>query len=145
MQGGQRLWLIVGGIALLAVVLAGGGWWWYGHSHKAVVASKRPNLIGLLGDTAQALDNTKPDDAKLCSATLTRALDFGALPRGATLASDEAKAGEAEGHYSCQAQGIDGSYTLNIDTTCPGGQDKTCFALDSIKREDGSWNYRRKI
>ena len=145
MQGSQRLWLIVGGIALLAVVLAGGGWWWYSHSHKAVVASKRPNLIGMLGDTAQALDEAKPDEGKLCSATLARALDFGALPRGTTLASDEAKAGEVDGHYSCQAQGIDGSYTLNIDTTCPGGRDKSCFALDSIKRQDGSWTYRRKI
>jgi len=145
MQGGQRLWILIGAIAALAVLLAGGGWWWLSHSHKAALAAKRPNLIGLLGDTAQALDAAKPDDDKLCAATLARALQFGALPQGAMLTSAEAKAGQSEGRYSCEAQGIDGKYTLNIDTSCPGGQEKTCFALDSIKREDGTWMYRRKI
>jgi hypothetical protein len=145
MQGGQRLWMIIGAIAVVALILVGGGWWWLSHSHKTATAAKRPNLIGSIGDATQALDNTRPDDDKLCSASLARALDFGALPPGATLSSNEAKAAEAEGRYSCEAQGGDGKYTLSIDTSCPGGQDKTCFALDSIKREDGTFTYRRKI
>ena len=145
MQGGQRLWILIGAIAVFAVVLAGGGWWRLSHSKKQSAAAERPKLIGLLGDTARQLDTTLPAQDKLCSATLTRALDFGALPPGTTLVSAEAKAEQPEGRFSCQAKADDGQYTLSIDASCPGSQDKTCFALDSIRRQDGTFTYRRKI
>jgi len=145
MQGGQRLWILIGVIAVLALAIAGGGWWWLGHSKKAAVASKHPNLIGLLGDTAQSLDTALPEKEKLCAATLMRALAFGALPAGASLVNAEAKAEQPEGRFSCQAKADDGQYTLAIDASCPGSQEKTCFALDSIRRQDGTWTYRRKI
>lgn len=141
---GQRLWIALGGVALLALVLVGGGWWWLGHSHKHAVASKQPHLIGDLGETATALDTTLPEPGKICAASLSRALDFGAVPPGATLISNDAKAGEPDGHYACEAQAGDGKYTLAIDATCPNGTDKTCFALDSIKREDGTFVYKRR-
>jgi len=145
MQGGQRLWIIVVAIAVLAVALAGGGWWWLSHGKKTAVAGERPHLIGALGDTARQLDATLPDKDKLCSATLARALDFGALPPGASLVSAEAKAEQPEGRFSCQAKADDGQYTLSIDASCPNSQEKTCFALDSIRRQDGTFTYRRKI
>jgi hypothetical protein len=91
-----------------------------------------------------ALDTTMPAQDKLCSTTLTRALDFGVVPAGATLVSEDAQAGQPDGHYTCQAQGSDGKYTLAIDTTCAGSQDKTCYALDSVKRDDGTMTYRRR-
>ena len=145
MQGGQRLWIIIGGIAVVALALAGGGWWWLGHQKKQAVASERPHLIGMLGETTRQLDAILPEKDKLCAATLMRALDFGALPPGSTLVSAEAKAEQPEGRFSCQAKADDGQYTLSIDASCPNGQDKTCFALDSIRRQDGTFTYRRKI
>lgn len=141
---GQRLWMALAAVAVVALVLAGGGWWWLGHSHKQMAAAKQPHLVGDMGETATALDTTLPDPGKICAASLTRALDFGAVPAGATLVSGEAKSEEPEGHYSCEAQGADGKYTLAIDASCPGSEAKTCFALDSIKREDGTVVYKRR-
>ncbi len=87
-----------------------------------------------------------PSPDKLCSQTLARALDFGVLPPGASLANDSAKANDPDnGHYTCQAQGGGGTFTLLIDTSCPGSQDKTCFALDGVKGSDGTWLYKRRI
>ncbi|HVU20074.1 MAG TPA: hypothetical protein VHE09_05035, partial [Rhizomicrobium sp.] len=106
-------------------------------------APKKP-LIGVMGDNLTALDTTLPDQSKLCSTTLARALDFGVLPAGATLVSSEVQATQPEGHYTCQAQGSDGKYTLGIDTNCPASKDKTCYALESVKRDDGTMTYRRR-
>lgn len=142
---GQRLWILVGGLIVLGLLLAGGGYWWLKHSHKVTAAAAQPKLIGEIGRLVTALDNTMPDQDKLCSAGLARALDFGALPAGATLVSSDAQAAQPEGRFTCQAQGIDGKYTLNIDTACPGSQEKNCFALDSIRREDGAWLYKRRL
>jgi hypothetical protein len=141
---GQRLWIMIGAAAVVVVALVAGGWWYFGHGHKTTVAGKQPHLIGDLGETATALDNTQPDEDKICAATLSRALAFGAMPPGTTLTSDDAKSGEPEGRYSCDAQGADGKYTMVVDASCPNGTDKSCFALDSITREDGTVVYKRR-
>ncbi len=142
----QRMWIVIAGVVVLALVLAGGGYWWLRHSNKhQMAAGARPHLIGALGDTASVLDTTAPDQDKLCSASLTRALDFGAVPPGTRLANSQAQAGQAEGRFSCEAVGADGKYTLNIDTSCPNSQEKTCFSLDSIRREDGKFVYQREM
>ena len=139
---GQRLWMLIGA-AIAVVVLAAGGWWWLGHGHRsATAASKQPHLVGDLGETASVLANTLPDQDKICAETLTRALAFGALPSGATLAGGDAKANESR--YSCDAQGADGKYTMVVDASCPNGTDKTCFALDTVTREDGTVVYKRR-
>jgi hypothetical protein len=141
---GQPMWVVIAA-AVVAVLVIGGGAWWFlrGHHGTTTAAAKKP-LIGMMGDSLTALDTTMPSQDKLCSTTLTRALDFGALPAGATLVSGDATAAQPEGHYTCQAQGSDGKYTLAIDTTCPGSQDKTCYALESVKRDDGTTLYRRR-
>lgn len=141
---GTPVWVWIGVVVVLALVVAGGGWWWMHGTHKTVVAAKRPNLLGVMGDTVRALDTTLPDKDKICSASLTRALDFGILPPGASLASQEAKEGQPEGRYTCEAQGVDGKYSLIVDASCPGSQDKTCFALDSVRRDDGAVVYQRR-
>lgn len=141
---GTPVWVWIGVVVVLALVVAGGGWWWMHGTHKTVVAAKRPNLLGVMGDTVTALDTTLPDKDKICSASLTRALDFGILPPGASLASQEAKEGQPEGRYTCEAQGVDGKYSLIVDASCPGSQDKTCFALDSVRRDDGAVVYQRR-
>ncbi|HEX4860833.1 MAG TPA: hypothetical protein VFV07_06315 [Rhizomicrobium sp.] len=139
----QRSWMVIAGVVVLALVLVGGGYWWLHHSSKkTTAASQRPHLIGMLGDNATELDNAAPDQDKICEASLARGLSFGALPPGASLASSEAKAGQPEGHYTCDAQGADGKYTLNIDLTCPSSDAKTCFTLDSVRREDGTYTYQ---
>jgi hypothetical protein len=139
----QRSWLVIVGVVVLAAVLAGGGYWWLGHQKKAHLAAQqnRPHLIGMLGDDASVLDNVAPDQEKLCDASLKRAVDFGAVPPGTSLAGDEAKAEQPDGRYSCQAQGAAGKYTLNIDLSCPTSDAKTCFTLDSVRREDGTIAY----
>ncbi|HWA89398.1 MAG TPA: hypothetical protein VG889_05145 [Rhizomicrobium sp.] len=139
---GQRLWILIGAAVIVVAALGAGAWWWLGHGHKPTVASRQPQLIGDLGETAHVLDNTLPDEGKICAVTLTRALDFGAVPAGATLTSDEAKANE--GRYSCDAQGADGKYTMVVDASCANGTDKSCFTLDSITREDGTVVYKRR-
>src|SRR6185437_6401709 len=125
MPTGTPVWVWIGVAVVVLLAVAGGGWWWLHGAHKTNVAAKRPNLVGMLGDTVTALDTTLPDKDKICSASLTRALDFGVLPPGASLASQEAKEGQPEGRYTCEAQAGDGKYTLVIDTSCPGSQDKT--------------------
>ena len=142
--GGQRLWILVGGLFVLGLILAGSGYWYLKHSTKQAGAANHPKLIGLLGENLTALDTALPAQDKICEASLKRALDFGALPQGVTLAGNEAQAAQQEGRLTCQAQGLDGHYVLNIDTTCPGTQEKTCFTLDSIRREDGTWMYQRR-
>jgi hypothetical protein len=142
----QRMWIVIAGVVVLALVLAGGGYWWLRHSHKQqTVAGARPHLIGALGDTATVLDTAAPDQDKLCAASLSRALDFGAVPPGARLANSEAQAGQAEGHFVCEAIGAEGKYTLSIDTSCPNSDAKTCFSLDSIRRDDGKFVYQREM
>lgn len=143
MFAGSRLWILVGAVVVLVLLLAGGGYWRMKGEHKAAVAAKRPHLIGDLGDTVIALDTVAPALDKFCAEMLARALDFGVLPQGATLTSSEAQTGQPAGRFSCQAQGGDGKYTLIIDTACPNSQEKTCFALDSVRREDGAWAYKR--
>jgi hypothetical protein len=140
----QRSWMVIAGVVVLALVLAGGGYWWLGQHKKAAIAARQqhPHLIGMLGDDASELDNVAPDQDKLCAASLTRALAFGAVPPGTSLASSEAKPGQPDGHFTCDAQGGDGKYTLNIDLTCPNSEAKTCFTLDSIRREDGAFAYQ---
>jgi hypothetical protein len=139
----QRSWMVIAGAVVLALVLVGGGYWWLHHpSKKTVAAGSHPHLIGMLGDNATELDNAAPDQDKLCEASLARGLSFGALPPGASLASSDAKAGQPEGHYTCDAQGADGKYTLSIDLTCPNSDAKTCFTLDSVRREDGTVTYQ---
>jgi hypothetical protein len=141
---GARLWILVGAVAVLVLALAGGGYWWMSSKQKAqAAAAARPHLLGDIGSLVTALDNTAPSPDKMCAATLTRALDFGVLPPGATLTSREAKAGQPEGRFTCEAQGSDGKYTLAIDTSCPGSQEKTCYTLDSVKRDNGTWTYKR--
>ena len=135
------------GAAVVAIAIVGGGAWWFtrgGHSIMTASTAKKPPLVGVMGDRLTALDTTAPEQGKLCSVTLTRALDFGVVPAGATLSSQDAQAGQPDGHFTCEAQGSDGKYTLAIDTTCPGSQDKTCYALDSVKRDDGTQVYRRR-
>ena len=141
---GTPVWIWGAAVAVLVVALAGGGYWWLGMSHKTSVAAKRPNLIGDLGGTVTALDTVAPDQDKICPITLTRALDFGVVPPGATLVSNDAQAGQPEGRYTCQVQGSDGKYTMTIDLTCPGSQDKTCYALDTVQRDDGTTLYKRQ-
>jgi hypothetical protein len=143
----QRLLIVIGGLVVVALLLAGGGYWWLhrGHKQQMAAAAARPHLIGMLGATATELDATAPDQDKLCAASLTRALDFGALPPGANLVSNDAQAAQTEGHFTCQAQAGDGKYTIAVDTTCPGSDAKTCFALDSIRREDGTITYQREM
>jgi len=142
----QRMWIVIAGVVVVALVLAGGGYWWLGHSHKhQVAAGARPHLIGALGDTATALDTAAPEQDKICSASLTRALDFGAVPPGTRLANSEAQAGQPEGRFTCEAIGAEGKYTLSIDTSCPNSEAKTCFSLDSIRREDGIFVYQREM
>jgi hypothetical protein len=134
--------------AIMAVLAIGGGGYWYMHSHHGVTTAsnaKKPPLVGMLGDNLTALDTTLPAQDKICSTTLARALDFGVVPAGARLVSQDAQAGQPDGHYTCQAQGSDGKYTLAIDATCPGSQDKTCYALETVKREDGTTVYQRRF
>ena len=140
----QRSWLVIAGVAVLVLVLAGGGYWWLGHQKKTALAAqqKHPHLIGVFGDNASVLDNIAPDQEKLCDASLKRAVDFGAVPPGTSLAGSEAKVEQPEGRYSCQAQGAAGKYTLNIDLSCPASDAKTCFTLDSVRREDGTVAYQ---
>jgi hypothetical protein len=140
----QRSWLVIAGVAVLVAVLAGGGYWWLGHHKRAVLAAqqKHPHLIGVLGDNASELDNIAPDQDRICDASLKRAVDFGAVPPGTSLAGSEAKAEQPEGRYSCQAQGAAGKYTLGIDLSCPASEAKTCFTLDSVRREDGTIAYQ---
>jgi hypothetical protein len=133
--------------AVVVVLAIGGGAYWYMHGHHGMTTAanvKKPPLVGMLGDNLTALDTTLPAQDKICSTTLTRALNFGVVPAGATLVSQDAQAGQPEGHFTCQAQGSDGKYTLAIDATCPGSQDKTCYALDTVKREDGVTVYQRR-
>ena len=144
MPMGMPIWVWIGVAVVLALLVAGGGWWWLHGAHKTSVAAKRPNLIGTIGDTVSALDTALPDQDKICSATLARALDFGVLPAGASLVSPDAQAAQPEGRFTCQAQAGDGKYTLGIDTSCPNSQDKTCFALDSVKRDNGAVLYQRR-
>jgi hypothetical protein len=142
----QRMWIVIAGVVVLALVLAGGGYWWLRHSHKQqAAAGARPHLIGALGDTVTALETAAPDPDKLCAASLSRALDFGAVPPGTRLANSEAQAGQPEGRFTCDAVGAEGKYTLSIDTTCPNSEAKTCFSLDSIRREDGTFVYQREM
>jgi hypothetical protein len=145
-KAAQPQWVWIAAAIVLVLVIGGGAWWFLRGGHGMMTAStaKKPTLIGMMGDGMTALDTTMPAQDKLCSTTLTRALDFGVVPAGATLAGDDAQAGQPDGHYTCQAQGSDGKYTLAIDTTCPGSQDKTCYALDSVKRDDGTTTYRRR-
>ena len=79
---GTPVWVWIGVVVVLALAVAGGGWWWMHGAHKTSVAAKRPNLVGMMGDTVTALDTTLPDKDKMCPATLARALDFGVLPPG---------------------------------------------------------------
>jgi hypothetical protein len=133
--------------AVVVVLAIGGGAYWYMHGHHGMMTAstaKKPPLVGMLGDNLTALDTVLPAQDKICSATLTRALDFGVLPAGATLVSQDAQASQPEGHYTCQVQGSDGKYTLAIDATCAGSQDKTCYALDTVKRADGVTIYQRR-
>ena len=132
--------------AIVAVLMIGGGAYWFtrGHHGTTTATAKKPALVGMLGDNLTALDTVAPAQDKLCATTLARALDFGVVPPGATLVSQDASAGQPDGHFTCQAQGSDGKYTLAIDTTCPGSQDKTCFALDTVKRDDGIMLYKRR-
>jgi hypothetical protein len=141
---GTPVWVWIGVVVVLALVVAGGGWWWMHGAHKTSVAAKRPNLLGMMGDTVTALDTAMPDRDKMCSATLARALDFGVLPPGATLVSQDAQEAQPEGRYTCQAQGAEGKYTLGIDTSCPNSQEKTCFALDSVTGDNGAVLYQRR-
>jgi hypothetical protein len=140
---GTPVWVWIGVAVVIVLLAAGGGWWWMHGAHKTNLAAKRPNLSGTLGDTVTELDTTLPDKDKICSVSLTRALDFGVLPPGASLASQDAKEGQPEGRYTCDAQAADGKYTLGIDASCPNSQDKTCFALDSVKRDNGAVVYQR--
>jgi hypothetical protein len=142
----QPQWVWIAAVVVAVLVIGGGAWWFTRGHHGAMTAStgKKPSLVGMMGDGVSALDTTLPSQDKICSTTLTRALDFGVLPAGATLVGDEAQTSQPEGHYTCQAQGSDGKYTLAIDATCPGSQDKTCYALDSVKRDDGTMVYRRR-
>lgn len=142
----QPVWVWIAA-AVVAVLIIGGGAYWFtrgGHGVMTASTAKKPPLVGVMGDTLTALDTTAPEQGKLCSVTLTRALDFGVLPAGATLTSQDAQAGQPDGHYTCEAQGSDGKYTLAIDTTCPNSQDKTCYALDTVKRDDGTMVYKRR-
>lgn len=141
---GTPVWVWIGAVVVLALALAGGGWWWLHGAHKTSVAVKQPNLVGTIGETVTALDTSLPDQDKICSATLARALDFGVLPPGATLAGQDAQAAQPEGHFTCQAQAGGVKYTLGIDTSCPNSQDKTCFALDSVRRDNGAVLYQRR-
>jgi hypothetical protein len=136
---------LIVGLVVLALVLAGGGWWLYSHyAHKQTAQAKLPPLIGTIGSTVTALDTAMPEKDQLCTASLARAVHFGALPAGTRLTSNDAEAAQQEGRFICKAQNLDGQYTINIDTSCPGSQDKTCFALDSIQSGDGKWLYRRE-
>ena len=139
-------WGWVAAVVAVVLVAGGGGWWFLHNGHGTMTAStaKKPSLVGMLGDGVTALDTTLPAQDKICSTTLTRALDFGVLPVGATLVSSDAQASQPEGHYTCQAQATDGKYTLAVDAACPGSQDKSCYALDSVKRDDGTLTYRRR-
>ena len=141
----QPVWVWIAA-AVVAVLVIGGGAWWFmrGHHGVTTATAKKPALVGMLGDSLTALDTTAPEQAKLCSTTLARALDFGVVPAGAALVSQDATAGQPDGHYTCEAQGSDGKYTLAIDTTCPGSQDKTCYALDTVTRDDGTMVYKRR-
>ncbi len=140
----QGLWIAV--IVAALVVIGGGAWWFLRGHHGSMTAStaNRPAMIGVMAENVTELDTTLPPEDKICSVTLTRALDFGALPAGATLVSSDAQASQPEGHYTCQAQASDGKYTLVVDATCAGSQNKTCYALDSVKRDDGTTLYRRR-
>jgi hypothetical protein len=142
---GASFWIWGGAVAVVVLALAGGGYWWMNAGHKAAVAGKRPNLLGLMGETVTELDNTRPDTDKMCPAMLARALDFGVLPPGATLVGNDAQeSSQNAGHYTCEARANDGKYTLAIDTSCPGSDAKTCFALESVRREDGIMTFQRR-
>jgi hypothetical protein len=143
-QGGASAWIWAGAVAVIVIALAGGGYWWMSGAHKTTLAGKRQNLLGLMGETVTELDNTKPDMDKMCEVTLKRALDFGVLPPGASLTSQDAQATQTEGHYTCQAQSSDGTYTLAIDTSCSGSEEKSCFALESVRRQDGIMTFQRR-
>lgn len=142
--GGQRLWMIVAGLVVLGLIIAGAGWWWMHRSSPHAAASNRPKLIGEYGQKLTALDDALPDSGDICAAGLKRALDFGALPAGVTLANSSAEDAQPEGHMTCQAQGAEGHYTLTIDTLCADGKAKSCFALDAIRRDDGQVLYKRR-
>ena len=141
---GLPSWIWIAAAVVVVLLVAGGGYWFLKGSHKTNMAANRPKLAGLLGDTVTELDNTMPDQSRLCDVSLKRAMDFGAAPAGSTLVSQDAQAAQPEGTYTCQAQTSDGKYTLTITTICPGSQDKTCYALNSVQREDGQFTYHRQ-
>jgi len=140
----RRLVLAGAGVVVLAIVLAGAGWFWSGKTHHHRIEASRPKLIGVLGDTTTMLDASLPDSDRMCSTALKRAQAFGTVPDGATLTSGDAKPGQTDGRYTCEAQGGNGKYTLAIDTKCPANGQNNCFALDSVRREDGTVLYQHE-
>jgi hypothetical protein len=143
-QAGTPIWVWIAVAAVVVLVAVGGGYWFMKGHHKTAVAVKGHALLGALGSTVTDLDTTVPDADKMCSVALTRAMDFGVAPQGSTLVSQDAEATQPEGTFVCHAQTSDGQYTLGISTICRGSQEKTCFALDAVKRGDGQVIYRRE-
>jgi len=145
--GGQPIWVWIGAAVVVVLILGGGSWWLWGGSHKTetpAAATTASADSSNLSAGLQDIDTPAPSMSEICTATLNRALAFGVLPPGATLSGNDAQASQPDGFYTCSAQASDGKYTLSFDMNCHATHEKNCFALDSVKRDDGTTLYQRQ-
>jgi hypothetical protein len=112
-------------------------WWWAGGGGAALVAIAAVVVVfgGFFGPSGKAI----------CTATLTRARDYGVVPMTASLLNNKAASTEVKGRRICVAQADNDQYNMAVDVKCDKLKNKECISLYSVERADGLSIYQVRI
>ena len=104
-------------------------WWWAGGGGAALVAIAVVVVLfcGFFGPSGKAI----------CSATLTRARDYGVVPMTASLLNNKAASTDVKGRRICVAQADNDQYNMAVDLKCDKLKNKDCIALYSVESAEG--------
>lgn len=78
-----------------------------------------------------------PSGKLICTASLTRARDYGVLSGSAALANNTAKSTDVKDRRKCSAQAGTDTFILTVDLKCKDLKKSNCLDLYSVEREDG--------
>lgn len=109
-------------------------WWWAGGGGAVVVAIVAVVVVfgGFFG----------PSGKVICTATLTRARDYGVVPMTASLLNNKAASTDVKGRRICVAQADNDQFNMAVDLKCDKLKNKDCISLYSVERADGLSTYQ---
>ena len=91
------------------------------------------------------LNGSATTGAGVCQTMLAHARDFGVVPTDATLMQPDAVKNESDGRPLCKAQSAGTHYAMTADLTCSNMTKQTCLSLYSVRQDDGTSLFQRRM